>query len=95
MCVSHLNVEIQNQLPSMLNMGHYTLYELLTSTPIVMIVSQTGTASLPHLLKHYQPSTTHLISSPWLITRERQHEAISRVIMIGHTGHHDCSVIQP
>ena len=95
MWVSHLIVEIQNCLPSMLNMGHYTLYILYTSTPIVMTVSQTGTASLPHYLKHYQPSTTHIMSSLQLITRKRHLEVVSWVIVTSHTGHHDLSVIQP
>ena len=95
MWVSHLVVEVQNHLPGMLDLGHYTLYILHTSTPVAMAVSQTGTASLKSYLKHNQPRPTHFMSSPWLIIRERYLEAVSQVMMTGHTGHNDLSVIHP
>ena len=46
MWVSHLIVEIQNCLSGMLSLDHCTSCILLTPTPVVMSVSQTGTASL-------------------------------------------------
>ena len=93
--VSHLIVEIQNCLPGMLDLGHYTLYILHTSISVGITVSQTGTASLKSHLKNNQPRPTHFMSSPWLITRERHLEVVAKVIMTSHTGHHDLGVIQP
>ena len=95
MWVSHLIVEIQNCLPGMLNQGHYTLCILHTSTPVVMSVSQTGTASVTPHLKHYQPRPIHFMDNTKLITGEGHLEVVSHVTVTRHTGHCDLSVIQP
>ena len=78
----------------MLELGHYTLYILHTSTSVAVTVSQTGASSLKPHSKHIQPKPTHFISSPWFITGERHLEVVSQVIVTGHTSHHDLSVIQ-
>ena len=95
MWVFYLIVEIHNCLSGMLNLGYYTLYMLHTSTPVVMPVPQTRTASLTPHSKHFWPRPTHFMDNPKLIMGERHFEAVSRVIVTGHTGHCDLSVIQP
>ena len=46
-------------------------------------------------IKTQSAQNSMLKSSPWLITGERDFEAVSRVTVTSHTGHCDLSVIQP
>ena len=56
----------------------------------------TGTAALPcHLITTISPKQHTLWTEHKIIMGERHLEAVSQVIMTGHTGHHDLSVVQP